>query len=294
MKLLGILLIVNTLALAGWQVASNGGNKYVLSVSLIGIFAGLVLTFQDRITELTVQGVGSLKAATTQAQDKLNEIEQIRQRVEAQGATVDLVAKDAKDVRRLTEEIKSKSEEVRNQVADVGKALEKANSNSDAISALLDFTTTVVGAQSDSRAAFDKLRFWSEDANFPFKKEALQAYQKVLDDHAKPWSIGGFKIPWKDGFDPKTLNLDGLASNYAAAPEQLKPAMLEYIWSRDDIPKKDRMEFLAEVIKTCNTLTTLEYAGRYFTSGAELKIKPLASDFLLDWWQKNKDTFESK
>jgi hypothetical protein len=292
MKLLGILLIANTLALTGWQVANGGGNKWVLLASLIGIFSGIVLTFQDRITELTVQGVGSIKAANSQAQGKLIEIEQIRQRIEAQAATVDLVAKEAKETRRLTEEIKLRSDDVKKQVGDVDKALEKANANSDALSALLDFTTTVVAAQSDSRKAFDKLRSWSEDAKFPYKTEAAQAYQKILDDHAKPWTASGFTVPWKEGFDPKTLNLDGLAANYASVPEQLKPAVLEYIWNRDDISRKARMEFMSEVMKTCDSLTTLEYAGRHFTSGADLKIKPLAVDYLLDWWEKNKGTFD--
>lgn len=126
MKLLGILLIINALAITGWHAANTTGNKTVIVVCLIAVFAGIVLTFQDRITELTIKGVGSLKAATKEAESKLEEIEAIRKRVEAQGATIDLVAKDASEARSLTEEIKLRSEQVEKKMTEIDGALTRA------------------------------------------------------------------------------------------------------------------------------------------------------------------------
>jgi hypothetical protein len=290
MKLAGFLLIVNALAVTGWHVATSSGNKWLVAVCGLAVFAGLALSFQDRITELSIKGVGSLKAATAQAATRLEEIEQIRTRVEAQSATIDLVARDAKEARQLTEDIKRKSEDVENKVKQIDSALEKASSQTNELSSLLDFTNTVVAAQNDDRRAFDRLKSWSESGEYQYSKEAAQAYQKVMDDHSKPWTIGGFKVPWKEGFDPSKLSIDSLAAQYAAAPPQLRPALLEYVWGRSDISKKSRMGFMMDVMRTDSSLAAVEFAGRYFTSGADLKIKPLAVDYLYEWWQKNRDS----
>lgn len=44
-----------------------------------------------------------------------------------------------------------------------------------------------------------------------------------------------------------------------------------------------------DVMRNDSSLMAVEYAGRYFTSGADLKIKPAAVDYLYEWWQKNKE-----
>ena len=292
MKLAGLLLIFNALAITGWQVATESGNKWIISVCTIAVFAGLVLTFQDRITELTIKGVGSLKAATIQAEEKLAEIEQIRTRVEAQSATIDLVAKDAKEAKQLTEDIKSKSDEVEEKVKKIDSTLEQATAQTKELASLLEFTNTVVAAQNHDRRAFDRLKRWAEDSSYPYSKEAAQAWQKVMDDHSKPWSVGGFEIPWKEDFDPSKLDIKGLTAQYEQSPVHLRPALLEYIWNRTDISKVVRLDFLMEVMRHDSSLTAVEYAGRYFTSGADLKIKPLAVDYLYDWWQKNRNTIK--
>lgn len=292
MKLLGILLIINALAITGWHAANTTGNKTVIVVCLIAVFAGIVLTFQDRITELTIKGVGSLKAATKEAESKLEEIEAIRKRVEAQGATIDLVAKDASEARSLTEEIKLRSEQVEKKMTEVDGALARAEEKATELASILEFTNTVVAAQNDDRTAFDKLKGWAETPSFPYKEAALQAYTKIMDDHSQGMYNSGFTIPWRDGFDPSLLDLNALRSQYASAPRQLKPAFLEYIWNRVDFAKRDKMDFLMDVMLTDRSLTAVEYAGRHFTQGADLKIKPVAVDYLRKWWSENRDNFK--
>jgi hypothetical protein len=289
MKLLGILLIVNSLILTAWQVSNNGGSKWIIVVCFISVFTGIALTIQDRITELSIQGVGTLKAATMKAQEQLEEITEIRNRVESQSATIDLVAQDAKKARELTEDVRKKSDAVEAQVTKVDAALHKANVNTDALSALLEFTNTVVSAQADDRRAFDKLKGWAGDPAFPYHREALQAWQKVFEEHCQLISMGGFTIPWSPGVDPSKFDLTRLIAEYSMLPEEMKIAMLEYIRNRSDIPKKERMAFMIDVMNTSLTLTTMEYAGRNFAALAELKIKPMALEYFTKWWAENKD-----
>jgi hypothetical protein len=69
---------------------------------------------------------------------------------------------------------------------------------------------------------------------------------------------------------------------------------LEYIWTRNDIPKIDRLDFLMSVMKFDASLTAVEYAGRHFTEGTEQKIKPLAVEFLAKWWDEHRSEFTAQ
>lgn len=292
MKLIGILLVINALVVTAWQVANNGGGKFVIAVCMIAVFTGLVLTFQDRITELTIKGVGTLKAATEEAEIKLGAIERIKARIESQSATIDLVAKDARDARQLTDEIKTKSEEVERKVVALDNTLERANKNTKELSAVLEFTNTVVAAQSDDRNAFDKLATWAGDPSFHYAKEAGQAYVKIMDDHSSGMYSTGFTVPWNEGVDPSKFDIQALKAVYVVSADQMKPALIEYVWSRNDWKKQSRLDFLMDIIRRDSSLKAVEYAGRYFTIGTNLKIKPVAIDYLSKWWTDHRDDFK--
>jgi len=59
MKLIGILLVLNSIGLAAWWISTNGSHKAtVIALCSLAVFSGIALILQDRITEFTVQGVG--------------------------------------------------------------------------------------------------------------------------------------------------------------------------------------------------------------------------------------------
>jgi len=96
MKLLGLLIILNSLALTGYWVTGDHPYKgWAFSICLVAVFAGAFFVLQERVTELTIKGVGKLKAAAKQASADANKISELKSRVEAQSATVDLIAKEA-------------------------------------------------------------------------------------------------------------------------------------------------------------------------------------------------------
>lgn len=96
MKLLGILLVVNSLVLALY-CASTGHQhiKSIIAVCVLAAFIGIVFTMHDRAIEITFEKIGTIKAASEQATADANEIAEIRKRIEAQSATVDIVAQRA-------------------------------------------------------------------------------------------------------------------------------------------------------------------------------------------------------
>jgi hypothetical protein len=69
----------------------------------LSILAGFGLLLSDRITEFNIPNFGTIKAATQQATVDAETITKLKERVENQSATVDLIASQASKAQRLAE-----------------------------------------------------------------------------------------------------------------------------------------------------------------------------------------------
>jgi chromosome segregation ATPase len=187
MKLIGILLVLNSIALTAWWITSQNNHKpMVITLCLIAVFAGLVLIFQDRITELTVKGVGTIKAATDQVQTDAKTVADLKERVENQSATVNLVAKEASKAKEISEEVADKNRQAEEKLNILDEAITKATATLANLDAATEFTMTVVAAQNDDRNAYDTLKKWSEDKKNPFSSRAAQAWSTIFESHNEP------------------------------------------------------------------------------------------------------------
>jgi hypothetical protein len=272
MKLIGILLLINSAILTTWWVAKgNPFSKTVIFLFCVVGFFSIILILSDRAIEITVGSVGTIKAAAEQATADAKEISDIKERIAAQSATVDLVASQATKAKELSEELAKKNAE---------------------LSELIEFNTVATEARNDNREAFDQLEVWSDDKTYPFRDLASRAWLTILNEHALPYHLSGFTIPWDEGFDPSTLDIVGLRKQYASCPRHLKLGFIEYVAKRNDIPKKERMQFFIDVMKDDQYLKAVEYAGRYFDKEAQLNLKPLAVEAFVKWWEESKDSIQ--
>jgi hypothetical protein len=127
LQLIGVLIIVNALTCAGWLMsherALGGGGVTLL---IIAVVSGLALTFHERAIEITFGKVASLKAAAQQATTDAREIAAIRQRVEAQAATLDLVAKASSDATRLIDGLKEETKNADEKLKELEKKTAEA------------------------------------------------------------------------------------------------------------------------------------------------------------------------
>jgi hypothetical protein len=295
MQLLGALLIINGVGITAWWVATgqpHGG--LVLLSGLLAISTGIYLYVQGRPAEVAGHDTGSLKTAAERAMRDAKEIGEIRRRIEAQSATVALVVRQAVEAQKMSNELALKNELVEKKIINVDETLEKANRALTELHQISEFITTVVAALNDDRKAFDQLRVWADNKSHLFSSRAQHVWDTIVAEHSKPLAYGGFAMPWRAGLDPSKLTLVEIKQTYDSSPTSLKPPLLEYVWKRKDIPRRDKMQFFAEVIENDPSLTAVEYAGRYFTEQAGLKIKPLAVDDLLKWWRDNKDRFSDR
>lgn len=96
MKLLGLLLILNSLVLTGyWVIGDHPHKGWAMTICVVAIIVGVAFTFHERALEITFGGIGTIKAAAKQAAIDATTVSELKDRVEAQSATVDLIAKDA-------------------------------------------------------------------------------------------------------------------------------------------------------------------------------------------------------
>jgi F0F1-type ATP synthase epsilon subunit len=294
-EIIGIVLILTSpIFTVIWIITKNKNKAPLITLCSIVMFAGFGLIMQDRITELTFEGVGTIKAATEQAQSDADTITYLKGRVENQSVTVDLVAKEASKAKKISEEVAENNRRAEEKLYTLDEAITKANATLANLDATTEFTMIVLAAQTDDRKAYDMLKKMSEDTNNRFSSIATNAWNTIYESHNKLMYTSGLTVPWNKGFNPSQRSLTELDEAYHNASSQNKPALIEYIWGRNDIDEVDRLDFLIDVMKHDPSLAAVEYAGRYFNIGTGLRIKPMAIEYLVDWWGKHRLEYKGK
>ncbi len=103
----GLLVIANALAFAAWMFGQGKGSAGLVTFLSVALIVGLTLVLSDRISELTLNNVGTIKTSVVQAQADAEEVAKIRVRVEHQAATLDLVAKESADAKKLLADLQN-------------------------------------------------------------------------------------------------------------------------------------------------------------------------------------------
>jgi hypothetical protein len=221
-------------------------------------------------------------------------IQAVVSEVAAERASTLMIEQITPEVARFKTEVAKKNEIAEEKLKTLDNSIAKASATLGELESVTEYTKTVVAAQNDDRKAFDKLKEWSEDKNNPFSSKAAQAWNTIYESHNEGMYKANFPTPWNESVDPSKFLLPKLIQQYKGALAQLRPALLEYIWKRDDIPKVDRLDFMIETMKHDSSLTAVEYAGRHFTAGTGLKIKPSAVEYLVPWWNGHRQEYIGK
>jgi hypothetical protein len=72
---------------------------------------------------------------------------------------------------------------------------------------------------------------------------------------------------------------------YTGIPSNLRWEAVNYVWGRNDIPIRDRMQFLVNVMTKEISLKAVEYAGRRFAQQSKDGFMPLETEKHLNWWR---------
>ncbi|MGD9576770.1 MAG: hypothetical protein AB7Y74_00810 [Syntrophorhabdus sp.] len=289
MKIIGLLVILNALILTGWWVSTAHSYKpWVVTACTLAIFMGIFMILQDRAIEISLKGIGTIKAAAHQASVDASAIATLKTRVEAQSATVDLVAATAVEARTLVDELSQRAKEADVKINRVEGATLKAE-------ALTSFLSVVLAAENDSWQAFQELEKWVADIDFPLREVAANAYTRIRISYTGPIDLGCLNPTWTNGFDPDKVPIAELLPVFDALNPAYHASVVKTVSTRTDLPKRDKMEFFMHALNHSNSLNAKNYAAKFFIKSAaenEIKWEPFNIDPLSQWWAKNKDSFD--
>lgn len=218
--------------------------------------------------------------------------ENIHQLVEEKAKTrIDQVA-DSIIEQKINESISPKIIDAENRLNQVTETQQQSSKTLRGLEKKTEFTMIAIAAQTDDREAFDKLSSWSTDSSFPFSDIANKTKIRIRASYGGIATPGYLNIQWKEGIDPEKLDFSVLRKEYDSIPPQYHTSLLKFIWERRDFSKKDRMQFLIDVLTKEKSLTATYYAGKFFSKEASIKWNPFVINPLLNWWKENKNKIE--
>lgn len=276
MTIVGILFIVSAIV-AGFIliIKFNKSKLAICTISGLAVFAGCFFILQERITKLTIKGVGTIIATAEQIQIDAETIAELKNRIQNQSATIDIVSR--------------KAIEAESQLTSLDSTINLANFKIDEINEITDISLLILGAQNDYRFAFDTLKIMSQDTSYNYGGLAGQAYYEIMDKHDGHYT----KYP-PLSIDLSVMNIDELYGIYKSFPVYGRTAIIAHIWERKNILIIDKMDFLIFVMKEGESLKAIELAGLYFSEKSKQKYKPLATYRFFDWWQNNREKYLDK
>lgn len=299
-RILGILLLLFGIGFPAWWLVKGRGREEplkgrgIIGVGTAAAFFGVVLIIQDRITGLTTP-VGTIQAATVQALADAGDVAKLKAQAQNQTATINLVASEATKAKELSATVAGQVAEAENKLKALDASTKAAQVALDNVRQEEDFMITVIAAQGDDWNSFDKLKTMGGDKGNRFAEIATQARNSIFEAHSSPLAQGNFPSPWRPGVDPSKFTLDQLSEIYQGAAAPIRPSLLEYIFKRNDLPKQGRLDFFLHVMKTDQSLTAMEYAGRYFAQlSGQPNIKAMALEYFASWWDKHRREFDGK
>lgn len=292
MKLLGLLMIINSLILTGfWLIGENTHKGWVVTICIIFIFVGMFFILQDRAIEISLKGIGTIKAAAKQATVDAELIDSIKQRIEAQRSTIDLVAKSADEAKALSTEARQLTKDVSEKNEQLDDLYNQAQKKQKELEEITEISRLVIAVENDSRQAFNKLK-QTLDSNSKFRELTINAIIKARTAY-RVIEPGYVIIDWdKLGLDPKKLNIEQFRQVYSKASVAYHSNIVNLIKESGIIPNKEKMKFFVNVLKDDDSLMATFYAGKFFselTQDKNLVWEPYNIDPLLKWWDANND-----
>src|ERR1039458_2677228 len=151
----GIILILLSIGILIYWLATGRRSKPLLKFVCVFIaIMGFLVILKDKLVEVTFKDWLSIKTSVAEASADAKTIASIKQQVENQRATIDLVATEAQTAKNLSEEVSNKIAFAEQKLKDLDDAIQKANDSLKKLDAATEFTLLVTKAESGNRSAF--------------------------------------------------------------------------------------------------------------------------------------------
>jgi hypothetical protein len=152
-----------------------------LLLCMLTIAGGFGLTIHERVTEVTVGNIATIKTASKQALIDAEEIGNLKKRVENQSSTIDLIATEAKDAKNLHKEAKEKVREIDETIKGISSFRDKASDILEDLKEDQKFISLVNKSENYDTKAFFELVNLSNDRKNKFSPHAKMTVENIKD-----------------------------------------------------------------------------------------------------------------
>jgi len=273
MKIIGILIIVGALILtAVYLRTKKTSTGWVVLTCFLAIFAGAILILGERITEITLEHIGSIKAASDQA------------------------VADAEAIREIKEQFEERLEDTDTKIAKLNEAIDNAYSTIEELKSFSEFSSTILAAQNDDWVSFEMLSNWANDTEYPWKELAANAYVTIRGKYGRNVTSPHLIFDWSQNGDPREIPLSEFEMLFETQDPLFHANIATRVWNRGDFSKKDKLKFFLRIYNESKSLAARNNAGNFFIrASGEPKLvnwKPFSSEMLNNWWAENESELE--
>jgi hypothetical protein len=198
----------------------------------------------------------------------------------------------------ISNKIQPKLDEVDKNVNQIKNDIEAARNNLQTLNKDFEFLDIVASAQNGDRISFDKLERLAYDKKFSKQLDAKRAWENIVNTFG-PIFEPNYTLTLTEvlakGADLSKLSFETLKYNYSKYDSyEIRAGILQTIWQRKDFSKKQKMGLMIEAMKQDKNLYVVAEASRMFQTESKQNIKRLLIYVMVDWWDKNKQTFSDK
>lgn len=146
---------------------------------------------------------------------------------------------------------------------------------------LAEFIKTDIAARSDDRIAFEQIRTWAEDENYPLKNEAILSYNSIMNEHRRLSYESQLiaRLNPDDNFQPTMKYMVDLYNKEAI---YFRPLIIQAFWGDKRIPERVKIQFLIFIVDNEKSLNAVETASGLLIHKYKLDLAPLAIRSVLE------------
>ena len=294
---IGIILIVTSIVIAIYWLATGKRNKPLFRfVCVFTAIMGFLLVLKDKLVEVTFKDVISIKTSAAKASADAEVIAKVKQQVENQRATIDLVATEAQKAKNISEDASNKVMLAEQKLITLDDAIQKANEALGKLNAATEFSLLIAKAQNDDRDAFIQLIKISMTNNSPYAQSAKNIVNSILHETETQTVIedNAVTIHWDIyGIDPDKDTLQKLTDFYSAHPDSvlIRFNVVKQIFNASRFSERERFDFVAKVMQTDKSLRILQLCCNLMTPKSNIRLNLLGADVYLQWEANNRESF---
>ncbi len=155
-----------------------------------------------------------------------------------------------------------------------------------------EFYRLSVSVRADSRAALDKLKEISQN-KYDVRQSLVADTLKDFPKEAEHINLLEYPIDWQQiGIDPTKATLEVFQELYNHAAPVYQSKIMQTVWGATQIQKKEKIQFLIDIIRTTPSVRCLREACILLNPEAKLGRNFMLWEEYIKWWDNNKDKYQ--